>query len=156
MTFAVATVSSAFHYKVSCSSDSRQIEQASNRASDLKTIGTRTVLVVDDESRIANGVAAVLASDGFSATAAYSGSSALEIARESCPDVLLCDVLMPAMNGIETAIAVRKICPQTRVVLFSGHAAVSDMLETARAEGHDFEFLQKPIRPDDLIKKLTA
>lgn len=137
-------------------SDSTELEQQSDSSSDREAVGTRRVLVVDDESRIANSVAAVLASDGFSATAAYSGSSAVEIARENCPDVLLCDVLMPAMNGIETAIAIRKICPKTRVVLFSGHAAVTDMLETARAEGHHFEFLQKPIRPDDLIKKLTA
>jgi CheY-like chemotaxis protein len=114
------------------------------------------VIVVDDERRVADSVKDILVDSGHEAVAAYDGSSALNMAKESCPDVLLCDVLMPKMNGVETAVAIREVCPGARILLFSGHASVSDILSRAKAEGHNFEFLPKPIRPRDLLDKLTA
>ena len=113
------------------------------------------VIVVDDERRVADSVKDILLDSGHAAVAAYDGVSAVNIAKESCPDVLLCDVLMPNMNGVDTAVAIHDICPDARIVLFSGHASVSDILNRARDEGHHFEFLPKPIRPGDLLDKLT-
>lgn len=114
------------------------------------------VIVVDDERRVADSVRDILLDSGHAAVATYDGLSAVNIAKESCPDVLLCDVLMPSMDGIETAVAVREICPDARVLLFSGHASVSDIVSRAKAEGHHFEFHPKPIRPRDLLNKLTG
>jgi DNA-binding NtrC family response regulator len=115
----------------------------------------RRILVVDDESRVADSVAEILNESGFNAIAAYSGKSALEIVRDVCPQVLLCDLLMPHTNGVQTALAVREICPDVRVVLFSGHAATIDLLSRAKAQGLEFEFLPKPIHPDELVRRLT-
>jgi CheY-like chemotaxis protein len=66
------------------------------------------ILVVDDEKRIADTLALILDSEGYSAEAAYEGASALEICRRKVPDLILSDAVMPGMNGIELAIAVRQ------------------------------------------------
>lgn len=64
------------------------------------------------------------------------------------------DVLMPGLNGIQLAIAIRARCPGTRIVLFSGHAATSDLLREADQSGHSFEPLSKAIHPSQLLKAL--
>jgi DNA-binding NtrC family response regulator len=57
----------------------------------------------------------------------------------------------PLLSGIELAIQVREYCPDCKVLLFSGQAASAGLLETARANGYDFEFLLKPVHPSDLL-----
>jgi CheY-like chemotaxis protein len=64
--------------------------------------------------------------------------------------------MMPSMNGIELAIAVRRIQPETTIVLFSGQAVTKDLLEEARKEGYEFDLLLKPIHPEDLIRHLRG
>jgi CheY-like chemotaxis protein len=112
------------------------------------------ILVVDDEALIADTIVQILNRNGFIAEAAYSGSEAIEIARRHCPDLLLSDVLMPNIDGVEAAIAIREICPDTRIVLFSGQAATVEILQRAKQRGHTFELLPKPIHPTQLIKHL--
>jgi CheY-like chemotaxis protein len=63
---------------------------------------------------------------------------------------------MPQIDGVETAIAIRKYLPKARIVLFSGQSATVEILERARALGHDFELLPKPIHPTELLKHLRA
>ena len=63
---------------------------------------------------------------------------------------------MPRRNGVETVVAIREFCPATRILLFSGQAGTADILEEARAHGHQFELLPKPIHPDLLLKKLAS
>jgi CheY-like chemotaxis protein len=75
----------------------------------------------------------------------------VEAAREISPDLILTDVLMPKMNGIELGKTVRNFLPQCRIILISGQAATGDLLKRARDEGHEFEVVTKPIQPDALI-----
>ncbi|MFP5228792.1 MAG: response regulator [Acidobacteriota bacterium] len=117
---------------------------------------TLRVLVVDDERLIADTLSAILDDSGFTASAAYSGEEALEAARTLQPDVVISDVLMPKMTGVELGIRLRQECPQSRVILFSGQAATSELLLKAQAEGHTFELFPKPIHPEELIAKLKA
>jgi CheY-like chemotaxis protein len=112
------------------------------------------VLVVDDEKVIADTIVQILNRDGFIAEAAYGGEEAIERARRHCPDLVLSDVLMPQIDGVETAIAIRNNCPDTRIILFSGQAATVEILSRARERGHTFELLPKPIHPTQLIKHL--
>lgn len=86
------------------------------------------VLIVDDEKLIADTLSEVLEQDGFQAVAAYDGRTALELATKFRPDSLLTDVLMPAMNGVELAIAITKMLPSVKILLFSGQAGISDIL----------------------------
>jgi CheY-like chemotaxis protein len=112
------------------------------------------ILVVDDEKRIADTLALILDSEGYSAEAAYEGASALEICRRKVPDLILSDVVMPCMNGIELAIAVRQQFPDCYILLFSGQADTAEILEDAKRRGYDFELLAKPLHPEELLTRI--
>ena len=114
------------------------------------------VLVVDDERVIADTLAIILNQHGFEASAVYTGTAAVERAKAVRPDLVISDVIMPDMNGIEAAIHIRKFLPGCKILLFSGQAATADLLENARAQGHEFEILAKPVHPQDLLSKLKA
>lgn len=113
------------------------------------------VLIVDDEAIIADTLVAILAHNRIAAMAAYNGKSALEIARVIPPDLLLTDVVMPDMSGIDLAIAIRQTIPDCKIMLFSGQAATVDLLGRAREAGHDFTTLEKPIHPTDLLARIS-
>jgi CheY-like chemotaxis protein len=114
------------------------------------------VLVVDDEQVIADTLAKILDLNGYEASAVYSGTSAVESARTLQPDLVISDVIMQDMNGIEAAIHIRGFLPTCKILLFSGQAATADLLENARAQGHEFEILAKPVHPADLLAKLKG
>jgi len=114
------------------------------------------VLVVDDEQVIADTLAKILDLNGYDASAVYSGTSAVETARAMQPDLIISDVIMPDMNGIDVAIKIQEFLPVCKILLFSGQAATADLLKDARARGHNFEVLAKPIHPSDLLAKLKS
>jgi CheY-like chemotaxis protein len=116
----------------------------------------RKVLVADDEQVIANTLAIILNQAGFEARAVYSGEDALEALDSFQPDMLITDVIMTGITGIEAAIATRQKRPNCKVLLFSGQAATASLLEKARHEGHEFEVLTKPVHPTDLLAKLRG
>jgi DNA-binding NtrC family response regulator len=113
------------------------------------------VLVVDDERVIANTLSMILSRSGFSTMTAYDGESALELARAVPPDLLISDVVMPGMTGVELAIAVTKAVPGCKVLLFSGQASTADLLEKARHAGHNFTTLTKPVHPTDMLWRIS-
>ena len=112
------------------------------------------VLVVDDEQLIASTVAAILNIHGFEAETAFSGEQALAIAHRLDPDIVLSDVLMPRMTGVELGIQMRREFPNARIVLFSGQASTAELMRRAEEEGHRFELFAKPLHPEELIAKL--
>jgi CheY-like chemotaxis protein len=112
------------------------------------------VFVVDDEQVIASTLATILLHLGFEATAFTQPLLALQAARAQAPDLLISDVVMPLLSGIDLAIQVQEFCPNCKILLFSGQAATSNLLQTARANGHDFELLTKPVHPKDLLRKI--
>jgi CheY-like chemotaxis protein len=121
-----------------------------------QTSPKRRVLVADDEQVIANTLVIILNQAGFEARAVYSGEKAIESLDEFKPDMLISDVIMTGMTGIEAAIEVRRLLPNCKILLFSGQAATADLLERARAQGHEFEILAKPVHPTDLLAKLRG
>lgn len=112
------------------------------------------ILVVDDEKRIADTLAAILLSKGYLAEATYDGTSALKVCRARVPDLLISDVVMPGISGVELGIAVKEGFPTCRILLFSGQAATAQMLEDAEARGHRFELLAKPVHPSLLLERV--
>jgi CheY-like chemotaxis protein len=114
----------------------------------------RKVLVVDDQKLIADTISEILDGAGFHVMAAYDGWSALEIAGRFHPDYLLSDVLMPRMNGVELGIAIRKMYPAAKILLFSGQAGISSALLEGQKQGFEFELIAKPIHPLKLIERL--
>jgi DNA-binding NtrC family response regulator len=115
---------------------------------------TRRVLVLDDEQVIANTLALILNRSGFEAHAVYTAEAAIKSAREFSPDVLISDVIMDGSTGIDAAISISEIVPHCRVILFSGQAVTADLLERAKASGHRFELLVKPVHPRALLERL--
>ncbi len=116
----------------------------------------RVVFVVDDEVVISQTLATILSNAGFQATAFDRPESAIAACAEQTPHLLITDVAMPGMTGIELAIHFRKTQPECKVLLFSGQAATADLLEKAREQGYDFELLSKPVHPADLLAKLSG
>ena len=117
--------------------------------------GPKHIVVVDDEVQIADSLTEILTGHGYEARAFYNGRDAINHCQERCPDIVVADVVMPKLNGVDTVLAIREYCPETRVLLFSGQAGTSDILSRARAKGHNFELLPKPIHPDWLLKTLA-
>jgi CheY-like chemotaxis protein len=113
------------------------------------------VLVVDDESVIADTLAEILSRSGYTGIAEYDGDSALETALLTPPEMLITDVVLPGMTGIELAISVRRIFPDCKIILFSGQASTADLLASARADGHHFTLLNKPLHPQDLLMRVS-
>ena len=111
----------------------------------------QTVSVVDDEPVIASTLAAILNASGFQATAFTSPGDAIKAAEREGPSLLISDVVMPGMNGVDLAIHLRSLYPKCKVLLFSGQAATREIIDLARNAGHDFELLAKPIHPKDLL-----
>lgn len=114
------------------------------------------VLVADDEQVIANTLAIILNQAGFEARAVFSGEKAIEALDTFQPNMLISDVIMTGMTGIEAAIITRNRVPNCKILLFSGQAATADLLEKARTQGHEFEILAKPVHPTDLLAKLRS
>jgi DNA-binding response OmpR family regulator len=115
------------------------------------------VYVVDDEKVIAETLATILSRSGFAAKGFQDARDVLTFAAQSVPpDLLIADVMMPGMTGIDLAIRMRQTYPQCRVLLFSGKADTADLLETARRQGYDFELLAKPVYPADLLERIEA
>ena len=112
------------------------------------------ILVVDDEKRIADSLCEILQSSGFQAIAAYDGWAALDAAEHFNPDYLLSDVLMPSMNGVELAIAIRQAWPRAKILLFSGQAGISQILDAGKKRGFTFDLVSKPIHPLKLVETL--
>jgi CheY-like chemotaxis protein len=131
----------------------------------LKTLGKNlpasrrgrksSVLVVDDERVVANSIAQILSLHGFETRVAYDGGEAIREVLEDCPDAIISDVVMPRISGIEAAKAIQEMCPEARILLFSGQAATSDLLRVAEEQGYFFELLPKPVHPEVLLSKLN-
>jgi CheY-like chemotaxis protein len=113
------------------------------------------VLVVDDEKVIADTLSIILSKSGFAVMTAYDAETALEFAALVPPELLVTDVAMPGMNGIELAIALVQSIPDCKVLLFSGQASTNDLLDEARHAGHSFTLLTKPVHPTDLLKRIN-
>jgi CheY-like chemotaxis protein len=136
----------------------RRLSSGTERAYMTETseqiLSKRKVIVLDDEQVIANTLAIILNQAGFEARAVFSGQQAIELLESFQPEMLIADVVMPGMTGIEAAIAIRNKLPKCDILLFSGQAATTELLERARTQGHEFEILAKPVHPSDLLAKL--
>lgn len=128
---------------LTASSDSRKTEARGAR-----------VLVIDDERLVADSLSEILKHFDYDAAPFYNGETAIDAARERCPDFVVSDVIMPTLNGVETVMKIREICPHTRVILLSGNAATADLLKQASSQGQEFELLAKPVHPDELLRRL--
>ncbi|HEY1904117.1 MAG TPA: response regulator [Terracidiphilus sp.] len=113
------------------------------------------VFVVDDHDVVASSLAMILRfQGGFHATSFTNPLEALRTSHFDAPDLLITDVVMPRLSGIDLAIQILSHCRDCKVLLFSGQAATASMLATAQASGYEFEFLTKPVHPATLLSSI--
>ena len=113
------------------------------------------ILVVDDEHAIAITLATILGYQGYETATAYSGEEAIQVACSFQPNLILCDVIMGAMNGVDAAMEILRAQPKCKVLFISGNAGYRDLLKEASAEGFNFEVLEKPFSPPELLGKVS-
>ena len=112
------------------------------------------VLIVDDEDQFVDAVVERLRLRGLEADGVTSGDEAMEFLRRSPYDVVLLDVKMPGLGGLEMIRKVKEGWPGLRVVLLTGHASTQDAEEGKRLGA--FEYVMKPVNIDDLTGIIRA
>ena len=112
--------------------------------------------MVDDEVLVALSFAMVLCNEGFDASFFTEPLQAIQAARYYAPDLLISEISMPLLSGIELAMKVQRHCPNCKVLLLSGQPDITDLLTANRASGHTFEVLAKPIHPTALLREIQA
>jgi DNA-binding NtrC family response regulator len=109
------------------------------------------MLLVDDEERFLSTTRKLLARKGYDALTASSGIDALETLKHKTVHVVILDVKMPGMDGIQTLKAIRREHPLVEVIMLTGHGTVESAVEGLKSGATDF--LTKPTEIDDLIAK---
>lgn len=111
----------------------------------------KRVFVVDDEKNVADRLTFILRRSGHEASVFYDAESALHQLEFRCPHLVVSDVVMPGMNGVELAILIKQRYPECKVLLCSGQALNVNILAMVDNRRYRFECLAKPIHPVDLL-----
>ena len=115
-----------------------------------------TILVVDDELDILEFVGYNLRKEGYTVLTANNGLTAIEIAKEKTPDLVILDVMMPDMDGIETCERMRAIPKLTNTIITFLTARSEDYSQIAGLEAGADDYITKPIRPKVLLSRVKA
>ncbi len=106
------------------------------------------ILLIDDEEAIVRLLAMSLRSDGYDVVTALSGEEGLQIFKEEKPELVLTDIKMPGMNGIEVLRNIKSMQPDTEVVIITGHGDIDNAIEALKFGASDF--INKPVRDEVL------
>jgi DNA-binding response OmpR family regulator len=109
------------------------------------------VLVVNKEPAIAETVLEILNKNGFAAIAAYDAKDALETALLIPPELVIAEVALPGLSGIEVATALKKELPDCKILLLAGQAEKAAVHGTVKAAGLEVEVVEKPVHTAELL-----
>ncbi|MCD4719354.1 MAG: sigma-54 dependent transcriptional regulator [Desulfobacula sp.] len=107
------------------------------------------VLIVDDNITIIESLEGILSDDGFEVMHAFNGYEALKIIEADSPDIVLLDIWMPGMDGIETLKEIKRIAPSLPVVMITGHGTIESAVDATKSGAYDF--LEKPLSIDKIM-----
>jgi DNA-binding NtrC family response regulator len=114
----------------------------------------RKVLVVDDEILVADTLGIIFQKKGFDCKVSYNGTEAVACSENFCPELLLCDITMPGMNGLEVVANVTRRWPECRVLLLTGHYTnLGSARKWIHAHGAPSRILTKPVPPARLLEE---
>ncbi len=111
------------------------------------------VLIVDDEEKFADYLSKRLLNRDYQVNVALSGEEAIERIQHENWDVVILDVLMPGMDGIETLREIKRLKPLTEVIMLTGHASVESGVEGMKLGAYDY--LMKPCDTEELVSKIN-
>ena len=117
-----------------------------------KTMELKKILVVDDENSVRNMITVLLQKEQFDASGASSGEEALQILGERPFDLVLCDIRMPGMDGLEVLSTIRSLYPDTTVIMMSAFGTVDLAVEAMKQGAYDY--ISKPFKTDEILLTL--
>jgi len=106
------------------------------------------LLIIDDEEGIRKVLALSLASDGYDVSAAATGEEGIEIFKKESPSIILTDIKMPGMDGIEVLKQIKELNTDVEVIMITGHGDMDSAIESLKLDASDF--LNKPIKDEAL------
>jgi len=109
----------------------------------------KTILIVDDEESICQSLGGILNDEGYEVVTACSGEDALQILKEEPPHLIMLDIWLPGMDGIETLKAIKDDYPQSQVVMMSGHGTIETAVKATKLGA--FDFIEKPLSLEKVI-----
>ncbi len=107
------------------------------------------ILVVDDEDSIRTSLAGILEDEGFRVMHANDGITALDVLRRDLPDLVLLDIWMPRVDGIETLRKIKELYPSLVVIMMSGHGTIETAVKSTKMGAYDF--IEKPLSLEKLL-----
>lgn len=110
------------------------------------------ILIVDDEVEFASALAERLQLRGYDAKAVYCAEDSFAIAKSDPPDVILLDLKMPGMSGIEILMTIKEFAPDVEVILLTGHINLEDKIEGIKID--KFNYMMKPIDIKELVERI--
>lgn len=117
----------------------------------------KSILIIEDEKEIRDGLAEILKEDGYVVDSAENGQMGLDKIKKSCFDVVVVDLVMPVVGGMEVLRETKRIKPQISVILITAYATIDNAVEAMKAGASDY--ITKPFRIDDVqikIRKVIA
>ena len=114
---------------------------------------SKTILVVDDETSILQSLEGILGDEGFEVAIARSGLEALEKVEETMPDLVLLDIWMPGLDGIETLERMKTLYPTLQVIMMSGHGNIETAVKATKVGAYDY--IEKPLSLEKLLLSIN-
>jgi two-component system nitrogen regulation response regulator NtrX len=111
------------------------------------------ILIVDDEPAIQSALRGVLEDEGYRVTAVGSGAEAIGVVADETPDVVFLDIWMPGLDGLATLAQLKRVRPETAVVMISGHATIETAVKATQLGAYDF--IEKPLSLDKTLVTVT-
>jgi len=108
-----------------------------------------TILVVDDEESICLSLKGILSDEGYEVLTAQTGEECLDIIEEELPSLVLLDIWLPGIDGVETLKRIKSKYPQIQVIMISGHGTVESAVVTTKLGA--FDFIEKPLSLDKIV-----
>ncbi|MBX7143019.1 MAG: UDP-3-O-acyl-N-acetylglucosamine deacetylase [Oligoflexia bacterium] len=128
------------------------MEMQSASSSPCRSSTQERILIVDDEESIRRTLEAVLRDEGYLTCSAQNGLAALELIRTQAPDLVVLDIWMSGMDGVETLKQIKEQCPSLPVVMISGHATIATAIAATKMGASDF--VEKPLDLDVFLRTI--
>lgn len=112
-----------------------------------------TILIVDDEESILKALGGILEDEGYKTLCAGDGIEALEVAQRETPDLVMLDIWMPRMEGLETLQRLKALHPGLVVIMMSGHGTIETAVKSTKMGAYDF--IEKPLSLEKVIVTVT-
>lgn len=112
------------------------------------------ILIMEDEINVAKGLKLILGEAGFEVDWAENGRQALELCHCKTYDLMLADLILPDVDGLDIIKAVRQQCPGTRIIVITGYATVASAVDAMKLGALDY--LEKPFTEEEIMAAINA